>query len=195
MKHFYIVICAFLFFSCASVPSSTATLTKEIIQESDNMHQLNISLINQLFEERKERINSFIDNKYTPALLKNYEKLLPDSLDYKKELPNILNSIIPVISHKKDSLQNVLYLQKQDVLNQLANNYTNYNKATTSLQNLINSLVKIKTTESDALLAIDKLTGDKVNFKKVENTITNSIDKTGDSLDKLIQIEKVINQK
>ena len=195
MKYFFIAIFTLLFFSCASVPSSTVTLTKDIIRESDNMHQLNISLINQLFNERRERIDLFIKNTYTPTLLKNYEKLLPDSLNYKKELPNILSSIIPVINNKKDSLQNILNSQEQEILKQLASNYTNYNKATISLQNLINSLVKVKTTENDALLAIDKLTGNEVNFKKIENTINNSIDTAGNDLGKLIQVEKVINQK
>lgn len=159
------------------------------------MHQLNVSLVNRLFDERKEKINLFIENKYTPTLLKKFEGLLPDSLDYKKELPNILNSIVPIINRKKDSLQSVLDLQRQDILNQLNSNYSDYSKATTSLQNLINSVVKVKTTESDALSAIDQLTGDRINIKKVENTINQSIDKTGNTLNKLINIEKVITEK
>lgn len=195
MKYFYVSIFSFFLFSCASIPSSTVTLTKEVIKEADNMHQLNVSLVNRLFDERKEKINLFIENKYTPTLLKNFEGLLPDSLDYKKELPNILNSIVPIINRKKDSLQSVLDLQRQDILNQLNSNYSDYNKATTSLQNLINSVVKVKTTESDALSAIDQLTGDRINIKKVENTINQSIDKTGNTLNKLITIEKVITEK
>ncbi|CAM1367308.1 conserved exported hypothetical protein [Tenacibaculum litoreum] len=195
MKYFYVSVFSFLLLSCASIPSSTVTLTKEVIKEADNMHQLNVSLVNKLFDERKEKINLFIENKYTPTLLKKFEDLLPDSLDYKKELPNILNSIVPVINHKKDSLQSVLDSQRQDILNQLNSNYSDYSKATTSLQNLINSAVKIKTTESDALSAIDQLTEDKINIKKVENTINQSIDKTGNTLNKLITIEKVITEK
>lgn len=195
MKYFYVSVFSFFLFSCASIPSSTVTLTKEVIKEADNMHQLNVSLVNRLFDERKEKINLFIENKYTPTLLKKFEGLLPDSLDYKKELPNILNSIVPIINHKKDSLQSVLDSQRQDILNQLNSNYSDYSKATTSLQNLINSAVKIKTTESDALSAINQLTGDKINIKKVENTINQSIDKTGNALNKLITIEKVISEK
>jgi hypothetical protein len=195
MKYFYVSVFSFLLLSCASIPSSTVTLTKEVIKEADNMHQLNVSLVNRLFDERKEKINLFIENKYTPTLLKKFEGLLPDSLNYKKELPNILNSIVPVINRKKDSLQSVLDSQRQDILNQLNSNYSDYSKATTSLQNLIDSAVKIKTTESDALSAIDQLTGDKINIKKVENTINQSIDKTGNTLNKLITIEKVITEK
>lgn len=195
MKYFYVSVFSFFLFSCASIPSSTVTLTKEVIKKADNMHQLNVSLVNKLFDERKEKINLFIENKYTPTLLKKFEGLLPDSLDYKKELPNILNSIVPIINRKKDSLQSVLDSQRQDILNQLNSNYSDYSKATTSLQNLINSAVKIKTTESDALSAINQLTGDKINIKKVENTINQSIDKTGNALNKLITIEKVISEK
>jgi len=195
MKYFYVSIFSFFLLSCASIPSSTVTLTKEVIKEADNMHALNVSLVNRLFDERKEKINLFIENKYTPTLLKKFESLLPDSLDYKKELPNILSSIVPVINHKKDSLQSVLDSQRQDILNQLNSNYSEYNKATSSLQNLINSVVKVKTTESEALYAIDQLTGDKIDIKKVENTINKTIDKTGNTLNKLITIEKVITEK
>lgn len=195
MKYLYLPIFSCFLISCASIPSSTVTLTKEVIKEADNMHALNVSLVNRLFDERKEKINLFIENKYTPTLLKKFESLLPDSLDYKKELPNILSSIVPVINHKKDSLQSVLDSQRQDILNQLNSNYSEYNKATTSLQNLINSVVKVKTTESEALYAIDQLTGDKVDIKKVKSTINQSIDKTGNALNKLITIEKVITQK
>ncbi|MDX8554591.1 hypothetical protein MK851_13285 [Tenacibaculum sp. 1B UA] len=195
MKYFYVSILSFFLLSCASIPSSTVTLTKEVIKEADNMHALNVSLINRLFDERKKKINLFFENRYTPTLLKKFEGLLPDSLDYKKELPNILNSIVPIINRKKDSLQSVLDLQRQDILNQLNSNYSDYSRATTSLQYLINSAVKVKTTEKEALQAIDQLTGNKVDIKKIENTINQSIGKTGNVLNKLITIEKVITEK
>ena len=183
-------LASLLCFACASIPSSTVTLTQEVIKEADEMHQLNITLVNQLFEERKHVINSFITNQYTPSIIKNYEKLLPDSLDYKAALPKIMESIIPVINRKKDSLQNVLSAEQERIITSLNDNYLNYTKATTSLQNLINSAVKIKTAESDAIASIQSLTGDKLDVKKVENTIDSLLIKVGGDMSKLLEVAK-----
>ncbi len=179
--------------SCATIPSSTVTLTQEVIKEADEMHQLNIVLVNQLFEERKQVINSFITNQYTPAIIANYEKLLPDSLDYKKQLPKIMKSIIPVINRKKDSLQDVLSTQQQQIITGLNANYLTYSKASTSLQNLINSAVKLKTAESDALSSIQSLTGDSVDVKKVENSIDSLLIKAGSGMEKLLEVGNTLN--
>lgn len=195
-KFFYLVIVfvvSVLCAGCATVPTSTVTLTQEIIKEADEMHQLNVILVNQLFEERKQVINAFITNQYTPAIIEKYEKLLPDSLDYKKELPNIMKSIVPVINRKKDSLQSVLSIQQQQIITSLNKEYTTYNRATTSLQNIINSVVKLKIAEKDALSSIEKLTGDSVDVKKVEGTIDSLLIKTGNNMGKLLEIGNILN--
>ncbi|MFT5645399.1 MAG: hypothetical protein ACI976_000069 [Aureispira sp.] len=178
--------------SCASIPSSTVTLTQEVIKEADEMHQLNVVLVNRLFEERKQVINTFITTQYTPAVIANYEKLLPDSLDYKKELPNIIKSIIPVIDRKRDSLQSVLSAQQEQIITKLNSNYINYSEATTSLQNLINSIVKLKTIENEALSSIQSLTGNSVDVKKVENTIDSLLIKSGSIMGKLLDVDNAI---
>ena len=183
-----------LFYSCASIPTSTSTLTQEVIKEADDMHQLNIALINQLFEERQRRLNDFITNSYTPALVEKYKSLLPDSLNYKEELPNIMKSIIPVINRKKDSLQGLLDVQRQNVIDQLSTNYTTYTKATVALQNLVDSAVKLKTAENSTITAIQSLTGNKINVKAIENSIDSLLIKSGDAMGKLINIENAIKQ-
>ena len=178
LKNYLLVSIFSLLFSCASIPNSTVTLTEGIINEGDNMHQLNISLVNQLFNERRERLNSFITEKYTPAIIESYEKLLPQTLDYKKELPNIVKSIIPIINRKKDSLQSFLNKQEQEIITSLNANFINYTKITSSLQYLINSAVRLKTNEDHVISAIDKLTGDKLHLKKIDNAIDSVLNST-----------------
>lgn len=187
----FLVISA-LFLSCASIPSSTAILTKSVIDEGDAMHQLNISLVNQLFNEKRERLNTFITNKYTPAIIKKYQTLLPQDVDYKKELPNIIEAIIPVINRKRDSLQDLLLNQQQKIVSNLNTNFISYAKATSSLQNLINSAVKAKEAEKNALASINQLTGNKLNFKQIENKLDSLLNKTGLGMEKLLNVEKLI---
>lgn len=175
--------------SCASIPASTSTLTKEVINEASEMHQLNISLVNQLYAEREQRINSFITYQYTPALLKNYEKLLPDSLDYEKELPNILQSIIPVINKKRDSLQGILSAEQKTIIDQLNTNYASYTTSSAALQGLVDSAVKLKTSESNALTALEQLTGvSSGTVSNIESKLEKLLTESGTTINQLLQI-------
>ena len=158
------------------------------------MHQLNISLLNQLFNERRARLNNFITNTYTPAVIKKYQNLLPADVDYKEQLPNIIKAIIPVINRKRDSLQDLLLNQQQTLVTSLNTNFITYAKATSSLQNIVNSGVKIKDAEDNALSAINQLTGNKLNFKQVENKIDSLLNKTGLGMGKLLKVEQLIKQ-
>lgn len=194
-KKYLLLFLLALLTSCASIPNATSTLTKDVINNGDNMHQLNVSLINKLFNERKERLNSFITNTYTPAIIEKYQKLLPTTIDYKKELPNIIKSIIPVINRKKDSLQGLLDNQKEKIISTLNTNFISYTKASASLQNLIDSAVKLKNAEKNALSSINNLTGNKLDFKKIENSFNNLLNKVGGNMEELLKIEKDLNFK
>ena len=156
------------------------------------MHTLNIALVNQLFEERRDRLNNFITETYTPALIENYQKILPDSINYKEQLPNILKSIIPVINRKKDSLQGVLDTQKEEIITSLNTNYITYTQATTSLQNLIDSTVKLNDTENNAVASIQKLTGTtNIDFKKIEQNIDSTLIKVGNSMLPILDLKNL----
>ena len=181
--------------SCASIPASTSTLSKEVIKEADAMHQLNISLIDQLYAEREKRVNDFITYKYTPALLENYQKLLPDSLDYKTELPNILKSIVPVINKKRDSIQGILTAEKQNIVKQVNANYATYTTSSAALQGLIDSAVKLKSSESDALTALENLTGvSPGTVSKVESKLEKLLTDSGTTIEQVLQIANSLKQ-
>ena len=184
----------YLLHSCASIPSSSSTLTKEVLKEADQMHALNIALINELYSSRQERINDFITNQYTPKLLANFEKQLPDSLNYKDELPNILKSIVPVINAKRDSIQNILSKEQEKVIAQVNANYNSFKDAGTSLQNLIDSAVKLKSEEQQAIGAIQKMTHTNIHTEKIENTLNSLLLKSGDDFAKLLEVKSIINQ-
>ncbi len=191
-KNLILLFFTAFFLSCASLPNSTAKLSKSVIDEGDAMHQLNISLVNQLFTERRARLNNFITTKYTPAVIKKYQNLLPADVDYKKELPNIIEAIIPVINRKRDSLQDLLLNQQQKIVSSLNTNFITYAKATSSLQNIINSAIKVKDAEESALSAINQLTGNKLNFKQIESKMDSLLNKTGLGMGKLLKVEQII---
>ena len=112
--------------ACASIPASTATLSQEVIAEAYSMHQLNIALINKLFEERKGKVDDFMNNQYIPLFVKNLQSKIPAGVDINSELTNILKSVMPVINRKRDSLHNLLDTQRDQMVTSLNTNFTNY---------------------------------------------------------------------
>lgn len=195
MKHIknIILFTAFTTVSCTSLPSSASDLTHEIISESNKRHELNVSLVNQLFDERKNRLNTFINDYYTPKVIENYQKLIPESVNYKEELPNIVKSIIPVINRKRDSLQQTLDKQRQELLLQLNTNAQTYNQATASLQNLIDSYINVQTKEKSVLNMIEKLTKTKdTDIKNLENSFQHLLNEAGNVSDIFLKTKEDI---
>ena len=188
-KTLLIASCLLLLISCASIPASTSTLSKEVIKEANGMHELNLVLIDQLYAERSQRVNDFITYRYTPALLSNYEKLLPAGLDYKEELPNILQSIVPVINKKRDSMQGVLNVEKQTLVKELNANFTTYTTSTAALQGLIDSAVKLKESESNAITALENLTGvSPGTVTNIDARLEKLLSQSGNTIDQLLQL-------
>jgi hypothetical protein len=178
--------------ACASIPASTATLSEEVISEANSMHNLNIALVNQLFDERKEKVNDFINNQYIPTFVKNFSEKIPAGVDVKTQLPNILKSVMPVISRKRDSLQGLLDTQRNQVITSLNESYTNYQRASATLQNLITSAVKLKQSEANTLAQIQRLTGTNINVGKIEGHLDSLLVKTGNGFDKLLNVKSAI---
>lgn len=188
-KTLLIAGCLLLLISCASIPASTSTLSKEVIKEANGMHELNLVLIDQLYAERSQRVNAFITYRYTPALLSNYEKLLPAGLDYKEELPNILQSVVPVINKKRDSMQDVLNVEKQTLVKELNANFTTYTTSTAALQGLIDSAVKLKESESNAITALENLTGvSPGTVTNIDARLEKLLSQSGNTIDQLLQL-------
>lgn len=188
-KTLLIAGCLLLLISCASIPASASTLSKEVIKEANGMHELNLVLIDQLYAERSQRVNDFITYRYTPALLSNYEKLLPAGLDYKEELPNILQSVVPVINKKRDSMQGVLNVEKQTLVKELNANFTTYTTSTAALQGLIDSAVKLKESESNAITALENLTGvSPGTVTNIDARLEKLLSQSGNTIDQLLQL-------
>ncbi|MCH2196401.1 hypothetical protein [Kordia sp.] len=178
--------------ACASIPASTATLSQEVIAEAYSMHQLNIALINKLFEERKGKVDDFMNNQYIPLFVKNLQSKIPAGVDINSELTNILKSVMPVINRKRDSLHNLLDTQRDQMVTSLNTNFTNYQQASATLQNLITSAVKLKQTEVNTLNQIQNLSKTNFDIGKIQKHLDSLLIKTGDGFNKLLNIESAI---
>jgi hypothetical protein len=60
---------AILFASCARIPIQSIDLVTIIHNEGERMHQLNTALTNNLFTEKRMKIDEFIRLEYTPKFI------------------------------------------------------------------------------------------------------------------------------
>jgi len=91
IRSIYIIFLVAIFSSCAKLPLETITLTDAIIEEGKRMHALNISLINKMFKEKREKIDEFIKNEYTPKYLEDYMNAIEEEgVDFDKEVLDLL---------------------------------------------------------------------------------------------------------
>lgn len=195
IKSILTVLIAISLVACASIPPSTVTLTKEVISEANSMHQLNIALVNRLFDERKDKVNDFINNQYIPTYVKNFKSKIPAGVDVNAELGNILKSTMQYINRRRDSLQGLLDTQRDEMITSLNNSYANYQQASSTLQNLITSAVKLKQSEANALQEIQNLTGTNINVGQIQSHLDSLLVKTGNGFNKLLKIESAIKAK
>src|SRR5687768_722369 len=105
--------------SCAKMPIQAVELSHALKDEGQRMHEMNLALVDYVFNEKKHMINEFITKEYSPLLIENFKTLLPAATDYKKDFLEIMQAINPRIDARRDSLLQVLQEQKRLVSSKL----------------------------------------------------------------------------
>lgn len=179
--------------SCAKLPPQTITLTDAIINEGERMHELNIRLLNKMFDEKREKIDAFIKNDYTPKFLAEFNARIPDGTDYKEEFPDMIQSIIPQINDRRDQMQAALESQRLKLVEQLNKDYQTFEKATRELKNLIKSAIKVDEERKEAFQQLNDLTENQIDLNQIETEIDKFILKSGDVGDNINELNNTIN--
>lgn len=178
--------------SCAKVPIQAVELSRSLKEESDRMHQMNLSLVEYVFNEKKHLVNEFIAKEYTPAFIDNFVKLLPADTDVKKELPDIIAAINPRIDARRDSLNNVLQEQKMAIIQQLNTDYKIYSEAFAAMQNLLASASKLNSSRVSVYDDIKKLSGNHIDLQGINNALDQFITGAGSVGEKAVLLTSTI---
>ena len=107
------------------------------------MHALNKGLLDQMFKDKRRKIDEFIENEYTPTFISNFQKRIPANVDVKAELPGIIASITPRIAARRDSMQVALEIQRIKLDNKLDQDYEAFKTGMNSIRRLLDSAVKV----------------------------------------------------
>ncbi len=165
--------------SCAKIPTQSVDLSNALKQEANRMHQMNIALVDYVFNEKKHMINEFIANEYAPAFVQNFIKLLPPDTDVKREMPEIIAAINPKIDDRRDSLLSVLQVQKNAIVKQLNTDYQAFDQAFVALQNMLASAAKLNATRTSIYDDVKNLSGNKINLSAINTLLDNFITGAG----------------
>lgn len=179
--------------SCAKLPVQTIALTDAIIEEGERMHELNISLLNKMFDGKREKIDSFIKNEYTSNYLKNFIKEAPPETDFQKEFPDIIQSIVPELNSTRDLMQRALEEQRIKLITKLNIDYNEYAEASYELKKLLESVVKVDEERKRIIEKIGTITNNKIDLNNVESEIDKFIGNAGNVSERILKMNNSIN--
>lgn len=166
--------------SCATIPVESIELMSAIQKEGERMNKLNIILTDNIFKEKRKKIDEFIKLEYTPKFMEEFTKNIPAGVDVKKELPNIMLSVIPKINERRDAMQDALELNRKKVIEKLNADYQEFKIAGNELKALLESAVKLNEEKRKLLSQASKLTNNQIDFDELELKLDNFIKDSGD---------------
>lgn len=184
----YLIIFCFACMSCAKIPIQAVELSHALKDEGERMHEMNLTLVEYVFNEKKHMVNEFINNEYSPALIENFKAGLPAGTDVKKELVEIMQAINPRIDARRDSLLQVLQEQKGMITQKLNTDYKVYAEAFGAMQNLLASAAKLNQQREGVYENIKTLSGNRINLQGIDNALNQFIKGAGNIGEKSIML-------
>ena len=166
-----LLLMSLLLFSCAKMPVQSVSLLEAVEEEGARMHAINMALLQSMFREKKEMINQFIAQEYTPTMVENFKSQLPKDTDYKADFALMVQSLMPRINARKDSLLNALDAEQFKLLDQMEKDYAVYRNATGELMRLLTSATKIDAEKKAMFDAAKSVSKNRVDLASIEGAI------------------------
>lgn len=189
----YLIFLCLVFTSCAKIPIQAVELSRALKDEGDRMHQMNLDLVEYVFNEKKHLVNDFITNEYSPAYVENFMKMLPPATDVKKDFLEIMQAINPRINVRRDSLLQVLHEKKMSITQKLQADYKLYNQANEAMLQLLTSASRLNQQRVSVYDNIKKLSGNRINLQGIDSALNQFIKGAGTVGEKTIVLTNSIN--
>ena len=161
------------------MPLQAVELSHALKDEGQRMHEMNVMLVEYVFNEKKHLVNEFIANEYSPALIENFKAMLPPGTDFKKDLLEIMQAINPKIEERRDSLLQVLQQQKNTITQKLNSDYQVYGEAFTAMQNLLASAGKLNSQREGVYANVKALSNNRINLQGIDSALNQFIKGAG----------------
>ena len=182
-----------LFFSCAKIPVQSINLIEAVEEEGARMHGINTALLHSMFREKKEKINQFIELEYTPAIVQNFKAQLPSNTDYKADFAAMLQSLMPRINARKDSLLNTLDEEQFRIMDKMDADYAVYQNAISELKRLLQSATKIDAEKKKLFDTAKIISSNRVDLAGIETALDRFIMSGGSVGSNIQKLNEAIN--
>ncbi|OYZ02560.1 MAG: hypothetical protein B7Y37_01855 [Sphingobacteriia bacterium 28-36-52] len=193
-KLMLIVGLGFTSLSCTRIPLQSITLSERIQEEGTRMHQLNLLLINQLFTEKKARVNDFIKSDYTHSIIQKMTNDLDEDIDVKLELPQIMAAAIPVINERQYTMQMALDSAKIKIVDQLNTDFAKYNMANTEMKRLLESAVKLNEEKKQLLNQSNWFKKKGIDYDQLAELLDRFVSSSGNIGGLIVNLNKDLNK-
>lgn len=187
---------------CAKIPVESVQLSDAIMMEGTRMHNTNIGLLNDLFNEKKQQVSDFIEKDYLPEMVKNFTGMVAPEDINAANLSDILLALVPQITQRRDAMIQALEEQRLKLESKMNSEYQVYYDASVTLRSLLQSAVEVDRERAALNDRIRQLSGEKIDLNKIEHTVDEFITKAGspDSIQGAIleldtRITEILNQK
>ncbi|HUM46340.1 MAG TPA: hypothetical protein PLD84_05400 [Chitinophagales bacterium] len=186
---------------CAKIPVESVQLSDAIMMEGTRMHNTNIGLLNDLFNEKKQQVSDFIEKDYLPEMVKNFTGMVAPEDINAANLSDILLALVPQITQRRDAMIQALEEQRLKLESKMNSEYQVYYDASITLRSLLQSAVEVDRERAALNDRIRQLSGEKIDLNKIEHTVDEFITKAGspDSIQGAIleldtRITEILNQ-
>jgi len=180
--------------ACTRIPLQSITLSERIQEEGARMHQLNILLIQQLFAEKKARVNDFIKNEYTPSIIHEMTNDLDEDLNAKLELPQMMAAALPIINERQYAMQLALDSAKIKIMDQLNNDFAKYNMASNEMKKLLESAVKLNEEKKQLLNQSNWFKKKGIDYEQLSELLDRFVYSSGNIGGLIINLNKDLNK-
>ncbi len=187
----------FFLFSCARLPVQSVALTDALQTEGERMHKMNVLFLNRIFDGKRQTIEKFIKEEYTPMVVAEFTKSVEErfpEMDYKKRFPDLFNLLSPRINKRRDSLITALELQKEKLVDKLNADYSVYNTAAIELKNLLASNAKVNQQREQIFNQIKTLSNNRLDFNSIDEALDRFIHTGGSVANNINLLNNLIHQ-
>src|SRR5574343_283285 len=186
-----LLLCLFLSqSSCTRIPLQSITLSEKIQEEGERMHRLNLLLVQQVFAEKKNRVNDFIQKEYTVKIVAKMTEDLDDETDPKSVLPEMMAAALPLITERQYAMQLALDSAKIKLLDQLNADFKQYQLATSEMKKLLESAVKLNESKKELLNQSNWLNKKGINYDALSELLDRFIQSSGNIGGRVVNLNK-----
>jgi hypothetical protein len=185
---------------CARIPRQSVELSQSIGSGMAAEHRACVEMVDLYFDQKRERIDQWIEQKYVPTFVANVRTELkaagknPDAFDEELTI-KLMRRVI----QRRNEMQSGLQKTRQALLDKVNANHALLVNANQQLTALLESAADVQDAQSTLATALTHSSRDSIDFNRLDNQLNAWLDTAGDaskSADDLFdQLQSVFNPK